>query len=98
MAKPCIKKPLKSDIKIRLEIDWFSQGNRNKPDVDNIIKPISDALRDVVYVDDCQVCDASARKHDVDSILHFNDESIQIVEPLLHGSKEYVYVRLYRVY
>ncbi len=97
-AKTSLGKPLQSDVRVELQIDWFSQVCRNKPDVDNIVKPISDALKNVIYVDDSQVSNVSVRYHDLGRVLHFVDEPIQIVKPLLSGNKEYVYIRVYRVY
>lgn len=35
------------------------------PDVDNIIKPIQDALVGLVYVDDSQITDSKGRKRDI---------------------------------
>ncbi len=92
------KKPLGIDVKLDLQIDWFSQERQNKPDVDNIVKPIQDALANVIYVDDNQVSRVSARYHDVNSVLTFIGEPFHIIEPLLGGEKEYVYIRAYRVY
>jgi Holliday junction resolvase RusA-like endonuclease len=35
-----------------------------KPDIDNLVKPVMDALKGAgVYKDDCQVCAVYARKH-----------------------------------
>ena len=33
-----------------------------KPDIDNVLKAICDAINGIVFVDDKQVCDATARK------------------------------------
>ncbi len=38
-AKRCMTKSLGSGAKLDLQIDWFSQGRRNRPDVDNILNP-----------------------------------------------------------
>jgi crossover junction endodeoxyribonuclease RusA len=97
-TKICVKKPLEDDWKLELQIDWFSHGRRNKPDVDNIIKPILDALNGILYADDSQVSNVSAKHHDLTNILHFHNEPIQLIQPLLEGNNEYVYVRVYRVH
>ncbi|MCF7870051.1 MAG: RusA family crossover junction endodeoxyribonuclease [Candidatus Omnitrophica bacterium] len=40
----------------RLDIDiWFNAQGISRPDVDNIIKPILDAFKGIVYFDDNQV-------------------------------------------
>lgn len=92
------KKPLESDIKLELQFDWFSCTRQNRADIDNILKPISDALKNVIYVDDKQVSVVKASFHDLNSVLSFTSEPFHIIEPLLDGEEEYVYIRVYRVY
>lgn len=92
------KKPFGIDVKLDLQIDWFSQERRNRADVDNILKPIIDALKDAIYIDDNQVSSVLARHNDLGGVIHFINEPIQIVQPLLNGEKEYVYIRAYRAY
>jgi hypothetical protein len=92
------KKPLKIDVKLELQIDWFSQERKNRADVDNILKPILDALKNVIYVDDVQVLGVSARHHDLHSVLTFIGQPLEIINPLLEGKKEYIYIRAYRLY
>ena len=87
--------PIKADERIKVEIDWFSEGFENKPDIDNIIKPIQDALKGVVFADDNQVVSVEGRKHDTTSIIRFMREPLCLVEPLMNGCKEYVFVRIY---
>lgn len=94
-ASSSVVSPVQTDERIKIEIDWFSEGFQNKPDVDNIIKPILDALKGVVFVDDNQVESVKARKHDTSSIILFMREPLCLVEPLMNGHKEYVFVRIY---
>jgi hypothetical protein len=48
-----VKEPLESD---RIDLDiWFEAVRGMRPDVDNILKPILDALNGIVYADDRQV-------------------------------------------
>ena len=54
-------KPLTGAVTI--EICYYF--DRASPDVDNIIKPIQDALIGLVYVDDKQVVNASSRKRNI---------------------------------
>lgn len=49
------------DEPVRLRIDFFFETATDL-DADNIIKPIQDALEDVVYEDDKAVVDVCARK------------------------------------
>lgn len=53
--------PVMGDVEFCLTY-YYDQA---APDVDNIIKPIQDALVGVVYVDDNQVANTSSRKRDI---------------------------------
>jgi len=52
-ARQVVPYPVKS-TRIDIEI-YFQFRGPLRPDVDNIIKPILDALKDIVYFDDSQV-------------------------------------------
>ena len=74
VAKSKIKKPLESDI--FLKIDFFyeipkswnkskkelAKWHNVKPDIDNLIKTVMDSLNGIAYKDDCQVVMIQARK------------------------------------
>jgi len=94
-ARGNVDKPVEASRKVKIEIDWFSQGFVNKPDVDNIVKLIQDALKDIVFVDDGQVESIAARKHDSTSVMNFTEESLSIIEPIMNGHQEYIFVRIY---
>lgn len=95
VARENVASPIRGNERIKIEIDWFSEGFQNKPDVDNIIKPIPDALKGIVFADDKQVESVVARKHDILSVIHFMEEPLCIIEPLINGHKEYIFVRIY---
>jgi len=94
-ASNSVVNPVRGGERVKIEIDWFSEGFQNKPDVDNIIKPIQDALKGIVFEDDNQVESIVARKHDTLRVIRFMREPLSIIEPLLNGHKEYVFVRIY---
>ena len=94
-ASNSVVSPIKDDERIKIEIDWFSEGFQNKPDVDNIIKPILDSLKGIVFTDDKQVESVVARKYDTVSVISFMREPLCLIEPLLNGHKEYIFVRIY---
>lgn len=54
--------PTPEEVCVR--ITYFYENEA--PDVDNIIKPIQDALVGLVYADDAQVADTSSRKSKID--------------------------------
>ncbi len=49
---------------LKVKITFFHESD--SPDVDNIIKPIQDALVGVVYLDDCQVAATGCTRRDID--------------------------------
>jgi len=55
------------------------------PDVDNIIKPIQDALAGLIYVDDAQVVETSSRKRNINGAYKIRGASPTIIEGFLRG-------------
>lgn len=94
-ASNSVVSPIQADERIKIEIDWFSEGFQNKPDVDNIIKPIQDALKGIAFADDNQVVSVEIRRHDTTSIIRFMEEPLCLTKPLMNGCMEYVFVRIY---
>jgi crossover junction endodeoxyribonuclease RusA len=62
-------------------------------DIDNIIKPILDALRQHIYMDDSQVQQIVARKFEPGYVFAFTAPS-EILQQALVGARPLVYVRL----
>lgn len=78
---------------VAVTITYFFQGERaGRFDVDNMPKPILDALKGTVYEDDSQVFDLHCRKRDRGLDLQIPDASPSLLEslvnegPLLHVS------------
>ena len=57
-ARAVIARPLRSP-RITVEV-WFGASSRSRADVDNILKPIVDAMKGIVFVDDRQVRSVTA--------------------------------------
>lgn len=95
-ARNTVSEPVASSTGIRIEVDWFTSGLENKPDVDNIIKPIQDALMGIVFADDSQVETVTARRHDLLAVTTFMREPLEIIDPIMQGCEEYVYIRIYQ--
>lgn len=55
------------------------------PDVDNIPKPILDALKGLVYMDDEQVTDILCRKRSLNSDLRIENPSHMLAERISRG-------------
>ncbi len=75
---------------VAVTITYFFDGG--SPDVDNIPKPVLDALKGIVYDDDGQVSDLLCRKRDLGEELLIQNPSATLLrsladhQPLLHIS------------
>lgn len=76
---------------VAIAIDHFVVGSA--PDVDNIIKPIQDALIGLVYVDDSQVASTRARRRDLDGRFRTRGMSLVLAEAFSAGA-EFVHLRI----
>ena len=76
---------------IMLTITYFYDDDSVPIDVDNIPKPILDALKGLVYLDDKQVTDVLCRKRGLNSNLHVENASEAFSESLNRGS-EFLYI------
>ena len=56
-------------------------------DVDNLPKPILDALKGLVYSDDAQVSDLLCRKRDLNGDLRIQNPSSVLLETLGHSER-----------
>ena len=66
-------------------ITYFFKGA--SLDVDNIPKPILDALKGLVYSDDSQVSDLLCRKRNLSGDLRIQNPSSLLLETLLHSER-----------
>lgn len=57
------------------------------PDVDNIPKPIADALKELVYLDDNQITDVLCRKRDLNTDFRVENPSALLAEGLARGTQ-----------
>jgi crossover junction endodeoxyribonuclease RusA len=60
-------------------------------DINNIPKPISDALKGIVYLDDEQVTDVVCRKRDLTRSLRIESPSSVLADGLSRGN-EFLYI------
>jgi Holliday junction resolvase RusA-like endonuclease len=64
---PVLTGPLEIDISFAFQGDWLKQHTK-KPDVDNCVKSVLDALNGIVWEDDAQIVSLLARKeYEVDA-------------------------------
>lgn len=62
-------------------------------DNDNMVKPIQDALKGLVYVDDRQITDIRVRKTNFDGRFKVRGMAVILAEGFSKGS-EFIYVRV----
>ena len=60
-------------------------------DVDNLLKPIMDALKGVIFLDDRQVTDLLCRKRNLRLVLHVENPSSVLARALRRGN-DFLYV------
>jgi crossover junction endodeoxyribonuclease RusA len=63
------------------------------PDVDNIVKPIQDALIGLVYVDDNQITDCNTRKRKIDGAFKVKGLSRALADGFVNY-KDFVHVKI----
>jgi Holliday junction resolvase RusA-like endonuclease len=81
--------PLTQDLEIK--ITYYYEGDT--PDIDNIIKPIQDALIGVVYVDDQQIADTRSRKRDINGSYRVRNVSACLLQAFGNG-KDFIHVKI----
>lgn len=81
--------PVQDEVTVR--ITYFYEGE--PPDVNNIIKPIQDALIGVAYLDDTQVSDTSSRKSKIDGAFRVMGVSPDLAVRLATGI-DFVWIRV----
>jgi len=86
-AKEQVPYPVKSG-RIDIEI-FFVALSTMRADVDNIIKPILDALIDIVYFDDRQVRSVRAIAIPPDDLMSFHDANVKAMDRL-YKAKEFM--------
>ena len=81
--------PVPDDVTVKITYFYDNEP----PDVNNIIKPIQDALIGLVYHDDGQVADTSSRKSKIDGAFIVKGVSPELAVRLAAG-RDFVWVRV----
>lgn len=77
---------------VAVTIFYFSDGQMNG-DIDNIVKPILDALIPRVYIDDAQVRRVWVEKFESDRSFQFENPSVQLASTI-DSERPVVYIRV----
>jgi crossover junction endodeoxyribonuclease RusA len=80
-----------SSESLQIIITYYYEGDT--PDIDNIIKPIQDALNGVVYVDDKQIEDIRSRKKDINGSYRIRNTSLCLLKAFGEG-KDFIHVKI----
>jgi len=78
-------------VQVDVCITYYYEGDT--PDVDNIIKPIQDALVGIVYVDDAQVAETKSRKRAIDGSYRIRGVSACLLAAFSAGD-EFLHIRV----
>jgi len=79
-------------VPVALRITHFYDSTNGRPaDVDNIIKPIQDALKGLVYIDDHQVADTRGRRRDINGAFRVRGLASEVAVALALG-REFLHV------
>lgn len=81
--------PFKGDLTIKITYYYDIES----PDVDNIIKPIQDALKGLVYDDDRQIVRTQCEKKDINGSYQIRRAPQIIVEGFLNGD-DFLHVKI----
>lgn len=81
---------LESPVELHV-VYYYSTNPAKIPDEDNLLKPIQDALRDVIYRDDDQVVDGTCRKRDIDGEFRVRNMSPVLAQAFVEGD-EFVHI------
>lgn len=86
---PANTAPVQGEVEIK--ITNYYEGSC--PDVDNIIKPIQDALAGIVYEDDDQVVETGSRKKDINGAYKIRGASSVIIEGFVNRN-EFLHIKV----
>jgi Holliday junction resolvase RusA-like endonuclease len=76
---------------VELHVVYYYEEGPARPDEDNLLKPIQDALQGIVYRNDDQVMDGTCRKRDIDGKFNVRNVGMVIAEGFVDG-REFVHV------
>lgn len=85
------RRPL--DGPVRLQVTFYRETALG--DVDNLVKPVQDALQGVAYHDDRQISDVTGRRRDIDSSFKVRYMSSALAMAFSDG-RQFVHIEVWR--
>jgi hypothetical protein len=76
-----------------LIVVYFHDSSFTRIDTDNLVKPIQDALKGLVYVDDVWITDTRVRKTDLNGTFRPRGMSRVLADGFCEG-QEFLYIRI----
>jgi Holliday junction resolvase RusA-like endonuclease len=76
---------------VEVQVVYYYETGPALLDVDNLVKPIQDAMNGVVYVDDAQVTDCTSSKRDINGRFEVRHMRLALALGFVQGG-EFVYV------
>lgn len=77
--------------RLRVAVTYFHEGPETALDLDNMLKPIQDALNGLVYPDDRSIVDAAVRKARIDDPIRARHQSLALLRAF-HVGVPFVHV------
>ncbi len=77
--------PLNTPLK--MTVTYYHEGDAVRIDIDNMIKPMQDALIGVVYDDDRQITEIAVRKTSIDLAFVVRGYSLRLLRALAKGDE-----------
>src|SRR5262249_43353200 len=74
-------------VPLKMTVVYYHEGSAIRVDNDNRVRPIQDALKGLVYVDDKLITDTSVRKTDIDQPFVVRRASMVLLEALSVGNE-----------
>jgi crossover junction endodeoxyribonuclease RusA len=79
------------DVPLELIVTFYHEGEDVLLDNDNMIKPIQDAMNEIVYTDDRRITDNQLRKSSIEGRFHVRRLSMVLLEGFSIGN-EFIHV------
>jgi hypothetical protein len=80
-------------VSLRLTVTYYHEGDAVRIDNDNMLKPIQDALNQLVYQDDRQITDTTVRKTSIDGEFRVRGASPVLLMAFVDWV-EFIYVKV----
>lgn len=78
-------------VRLRIAVTYFHEGAAARMDDDNMVKPVRDALNQLVYADDALISDTQTRMASIDEPIRARHQSLALLRAF-HAGVPFVHV------